>query len=60
MQDPLLEAQLMTGPVKPPYILTRIQKKCGMGKALYEALQKALYDMGILNLYACIGYIDRA
>ncbi len=34
-------------------------QKCGMGKALYEALQKALHDMGILNLYACIGYPER-
>lgn len=30
--------------------------KCGMGRILYQALEKALYDMGILNLYACIGY----
>lgn len=25
------------------------------GGAIYEALEKALRDMGILNLYACIG-----
>lgn len=31
-------------------------QKCGMGRILYEALEKALHDMGILNLYACIGY----
>lgn len=31
-------------------------KKCGLGRALYEALEKALKDMGVLNLYACIGY----
>ena len=30
-------------------------RKCGMGGAIYEALEKALRDMGILNLYACIG-----
>ncbi len=30
--------------------------KCGMGRILYEALEKALKDMGILNMYACIGY----
>lgn len=29
-------------------------RKCGMGRIIYEALEKALYDMGILNLYACI------
>ncbi|MDO5377942.1 MAG: GNAT family N-acetyltransferase [Clostridia bacterium] len=34
-------------------------RKCGMGRMLYEALEKALYDMGILNLYACIGYPER-
>lgn len=31
-------------------------RKCGMGRAIYEALENALRDMGILNLYACIGY----
>lgn len=31
-------------------------KKCGMGRIIYEALEKALHAMGILNLYACIGY----
>ena len=29
--------------------------KCGIGRALYEALEAALREMGILNLYACIG-----
>lgn len=33
--------------------------KCGMGRIIYEALEKALYDMGILNLYACIAYPER-
>lgn len=27
----------------------------GYGRALYEALEQALKDIGILNLYACIG-----
>ena len=31
-------------------------KKCGLGRNLYEALEQALQSMGILNLYACIGY----
>ena len=31
-------------------------QKCGLGKTLYEALQERLKNMGILNLYACIGY----
>lgn len=31
-------------------------RKRGMGRVIYEALEKALRDMGILNLYACIGY----
>ncbi len=26
----------------------------GLGRALYEALEQALKDMGILNMYACI------
>lgn len=29
---------------------------CGMGRTIYAALEKALHDMGITNLYACIGY----
>lgn len=31
-------------------------QKCGMGRMIYEALEGALQSMGILNLYACIGY----
>ena len=31
-------------------------KKCGLGRQLYEVLENALKEMGILNLYACIGY----
>lgn len=31
-------------------------QKCGFGRILYEALEKKLKQMGILNLYACIGY----
>lgn len=31
-------------------------QKCGMGRRLYEAMENALRKMGILNLYACIGY----
>ncbi len=30
-------------------------RKRGLGRALYEALEQALREMGILNLYACIG-----
>ena len=36
--------------------LDRNAQKCGLGRRLYEALEKALHGMGILNLYACIGY----
>ena len=32
--------------------LDRRAQKCGLGRILYEALEKALSDMGILNLYA--------
>lgn len=31
-------------------------RKCGMGRIIYEALEKSLRDMGVINLYACIGY----
>ena len=31
-------------------------QKQGLGRKLYAALESALKDMGILNLYACIGY----
>ena len=36
--------------------LDRAAQKCGLGRKLYEALEDALRRMGILNLYACIGY----
>lgn len=32
------------------------ERKRGVGKMLYDKLESALFDMGILNLYACIGY----
>ena len=30
-----------------------------MGRIIYEALEKVLHDMGIINLYACIGLPER-
>ena len=33
------------------------QKRNGVGKALYEALEKSLSGMGILNVNACIAYL---
>lgn len=36
--------------------LARNARKKGMGRKLYEALETELREMGILNLYACIGY----
>ena len=36
--------------------LDRNAQRCGMGRALYGALEKKLGQMGILNLYACIAY----
>ena len=36
--------------------LDKNARKCGMGRMLYEALEKELVKMGILNMYACIGY----
>ena len=35
--------------------LDHAAKGQGYGRALYEALEERLKDMGILNLYACIG-----
>lgn len=34
-------------------------RKCGLGRRLYEALEQDLKEMGILNLYACIGYPEK-
>lgn len=34
-------------------------RKWGIGRMLYEALEQRLKAMGILNLYACIGYPDQ-
>lgn len=34
-------------------------RKCGLGRKLYEALEARLREMGILNLYACIGYPEK-
>lgn len=34
-------------------------KRCGLGRKLYEALEQALKEMGILNLYACIAYPEQ-
>lgn len=31
-------------------------QKCGLGRALYGALEQALQSMGVLNLYACIAW----
>ena len=36
--------------------LDRAARKRGLGRRLYEALDARLREMGILNLYACIGY----
>lgn len=36
--------------------LDRTAQKCGFGRKIYEALEDRLKKMGILNLYACIGY----
>lgn len=36
--------------------IDRNERKSGMGRMLYEALEEKLKARGILNLYACIGY----
>lgn len=35
-------------------------RRRGLGRALYRALEQALFRQGILNLYACIAYTERA
>lgn len=39
--------------------LDRAAHKRGFGRMLYEALEARLKEMGILNLYACIGYPEK-
>ena len=36
--------------------LARDARKMGLGRQLYTALEQRLAQMGVLNLYACIGY----
>lgn len=36
--------------------IARDARKQGLGRKVYEALEAALKEMGIRNLYACIGY----
>ena len=40
------------------YLDHNVQKQ-GLGRILYEALEARLNAMGILNLYACIGYPEQ-
>ena len=53
---PSLAALPTIGPAELPIYLDHNAKKCGLGRKLYEALADRLKTMGILNLYACIGY----
>ena len=39
--------------------IDRAARKSGMGRMLYEALEERLRAMGILNMYACIGYPEK-
>lgn len=34
------------------------ERRRGTGRLLYRALERRLADMGVLNLYACVGYAD--
>ncbi len=36
--------------------ISQESRKCGLGRKIYEALEERLKKMGILNIYACIGY----
>ncbi len=40
------------------YLDHNVQKR-GVGRKLYETMEQELGKMGILNLYACIGYPDK-
>ena len=40
------------------YLAPNAQKK-GIGRKLYEALEEALKEMGVMNLYACIAYPEQ-
>lgn len=40
------------------YLDCKVQK-CGLGRRIYEVLENELRKMGILNLYACIGYPEK-
>ena len=35
--------------------IARDAKRLGLGRKIYEELERQLKEMGILNLYACIG-----
>lgn len=39
--------------------LAQNARKCGLGRRLYEKLEQILKEMGVLNLYTCIGYPER-
>ncbi len=56
MQVPSSAEPPTTGPANSRSTWTITPKKCGLGRKLYEALADRLKTMGILNLYACIGY----
>lgn len=38
--------------------LNKDKRRAGLGRALYQELERRLKEQGILNLYACIGYPD--
>ena len=40
--------------------LARDARKMGLGRQLYTALEQRLAQMGVLNLYACIGWSEAA
>lgn len=39
--------------------LDKDERRRGLGRRLYSALEKILQEMGILNLYACVGWTER-
>ncbi len=45
-----------TGPVSSRSIWITTRRNAGLAEKLYEVSADRLKDMGVLNLYACIGY----
>ncbi len=52
---PFKEREAYKWDVELSIYVERSRRKCGLGRALYSALEEELKKIGIINLYACIG-----